>query len=81
MCIVNFSTSTFKLSKFSIATSFFENRSSCRVEVAVTDHVRDSKLDLEKYKAVQIFLVREDRKLRRLRFFFSVILFLTLKLL
>ena len=51
----------------------------CRVEVPITDQLRDSPPHLEKYKALQIF--SSCRKIEiRWTAIFSVILFLSLKL-
>ena len=51
-----------------------------RVEVPITDHSRNFAPNLEKYKAVQIFLMEEDRKQEDCQFFL-VILFLKIKIL
>jgi hypothetical protein len=40
-----------------------------RVEVSITDHLRDFVSDLENYKAVQVFSVLEDRNQEDCSFF------------
>ena len=40
-----------------------------RVEVLITNHLRDFASDLENYKAVQVFLMLEDRNQKGFIFF------------
>ena len=61
-----------------LACMWYIKGSVYRAEVSITDHLRDFVKNLENYKAVQNFLVQQDRNKEDYNFLW-VVLFLELK--